>query len=424
MRLDGDTTAVVASAAVESLWGVVGLIQQARDHRWPSSSVGSLFDDQREWETREREPEARRREESRRREEEAERQEREQELKREGKLQRRDHGGAQNLIAAAASSSPAPARFFITVGYALSFKKIKSFIQPKFEIHARTKGITLVAIDHSKVLADQGPFDIILHKITGKEWQQELEDYKQKYPDVIVLDPPEAIQHLRNRQSMLQDVTQLDLCDCGGYVGVPKQLVITGDAASIPSSVAAAGLKLPLVAKPLVADGTAKSHALSLAYDKYCLTELEPPLVLQEFVNHGGVLFKVYVVGDQIRVVRRFSLPDVKEGQSESNGLIPFPRVSCAAATAEDADLDPQAAELPPQQLLDCLSKQLRQRLGLRLFNLDIIREGGAGNQYYVIDINYFPGYGKMPDYEFVFTDFLLNLARSKGQKFMGILGS
>jgi hypothetical protein len=129
-----------------------------------------------------------------------------------------------------------------------------------------------------------------------------------------------------------------------GYVGVPKQLVITGDAASIPSSVAAAGLKLPLVAKPLVADGTAKSHALSLAYDKYCLTELEPPLVLQEFVNHGGVLFKVYVVGDQIRVVRRFSLPDVKEGQSESNGLIPFPRVSCAAATAEDADLDPQAA--------------------------------------------------------------------------------
>ncbi len=43
-----------------------------------------------------------------------------------------------------------------------------------------------------------------------------LQDYKQKYPDVIVLDPPEAIQHLRNRQSMLQDVTQLDLCDCGG----------------------------------------------------------------------------------------------------------------------------------------------------------------------------------------------------------------
>jgi inositol-1,3,4-trisphosphate 5/6-kinase/inositol-tetrakisphosphate 1-kinase len=74
-------------------------------------------------------------------------------------------------------------------------------------------------------------------------------------------------------------------------VGVPRQLVITGDAASIPSSVAKAGLKLPLVVKPLVADGTAKSHAMSLAYDKYCLTELDPPLVLQEFVNHGITFF-------------------------------------------------------------------------------------------------------------------------------------
>lgn len=41
------------------------------------------------------------------------------------------------------------------------------------------------------------------------------------------------------------------------------------------------------VAKPLVADGSAKSHELSLAYDQNSLQKLEPPLVLQEFVNHG-----------------------------------------------------------------------------------------------------------------------------------------
>lgn len=29
---------------------------------------------------------------------------------------------------------------------------------------------------------------------------------------------------------------------------------------------------------------------------------------------------------------------------------------------------------------------------GLRLFNLDIIREYGTRDHYYVIDINYFPG--------------------------------
>jgi hypothetical protein len=114
--------------------------------------------------------------------------------------------------------------------------------------------------------------------------------------------------------------------------------------------------------------------------------------------------------------VRRYSLPDLQEGESTvSNGIMPFPRVSCAAATI--SDLDPKAAELPPRELLDCLSKELRHRLGLHLFNLDIIREGGVGNNYYVIDINYFPGYGKMPDYEMVFTDFLLTLSTTKNEK-------
>lgn len=41
------------------------------------------------------------------------------------------------------------------------------------------------------------------------------------------------------------------------------------------------------VAKPKFIDGTASSHALSLAFNNACLSELKPPLVLQEFINHG-----------------------------------------------------------------------------------------------------------------------------------------
>ncbi|XP_074379662.1 inositol-tetrakisphosphate 1-kinase 4-like isoform X2 [Apium graveolens] len=237
-----------------------------------------------------------------------------------------------------------------------------------------------------------------------------LKDYRQMHPEVTVLDPPDAIQHVYNRQSMLQDVANLDLSDTYGTVGVPRQLVIKKDPSSIPDAVSKAGLKLPLVAKPLVA----KSHELSLAYDCYSLEMLEPPLVLQEFVNHGGVLFKVYVVGDAIKVVRRFSLPDVSKRElSKSAGVYRFPRVSCAAASADDADLEPCVAELPPRPLLEKLSRELRRRLGLHLFNMDIIREHGTLDRYYVIDINYFPGYGKMPGYEQIFTNFLLSLVQS-----------
>ncbi|XP_031487382.1 inositol-tetrakisphosphate 1-kinase 3-like isoform X2 [Nymphaea colorata] len=298
----------------------------------------------------------------------------------------------------------------MVVGYALTSKKVKSFLQPKLEGLARKKGIMFVAIDRNKSLEEQGPFDVILHKLSGKEWFQILEDYKKLHPEVTVLDPPTAIQHLDNRQSMLQDVADLNLSASEGKVRIPKQLVVTTDPGAIPEAVAQAGLKLPLVVKPYVVDGTAKSHELSLAYDQLSLSKLEPPLVLQEFINHGGVLFKVYIVGDAVNVVRRFSLPDVDKRGPSGLGVIPFPRVSCAAASADDADLDPCVAELPPRILLERLARELRDRL---LFNIDIIREHGTQHRYYVIDINYFPGYGKMPGYEQIFTDFLLSLHRA-----------
>ncbi|XP_052199308.1 inositol-tetrakisphosphate 1-kinase 3-like [Diospyros lotus] len=306
----------------------------------------------------------------------------------------------------------------LVVGYALTSKKKTSFLQPKLVALARNKGILFVAIDRNRPLSDQGPFDVVLHKLSGKDWCQVVEDYRLKYPEVTVLDPPYSIQHVRNRQSMLENVVALDLPECHGKIDVPKQLVITEDPLSIPDEVTRAGFRLPLVVKPLIADGSAKSHELFLAYDEISLSKLEPPLVVQEFINHGGVLFKVYIIGETIKVVRRFSLPDVsKPDLSKVVGVFRFPRVSCAAASADDADLDPAVAELPPTPLLERLAKELRCRLGLHLFNIDIIREIGTRDLYYVIDINYFPGYGKMPEYEHIFTEFLLSLARSKYTK-------
>ncbi|KAF8377694.1 hypothetical protein HHK36_031078 [Tetracentron sinense] len=277
-----------------------------------------------------------------------------------GEISYRDEEEGKNEMYSICAGFPQPLK--LVVGYALTSKKIKSFLQPKLESLARNKGILFVAIDQNRPLSDQGPFDIVLHKLSGKEWGQILEDYRQKHPEVTVLDPPDAIQHVHNRQSMLQDVADLNLSDC-------------------------------YVAKPLVVDDSSKSHELSLAYDQYSLSKLEPPLVLQEFVNHGGVLFKVYIVGEAIKVVRRYSLPDVSKCElSKSAGVYRFPRVSCAAASADDADLDPCIAELPPRPLLERLAKELRRRLGLRLFNIDIIREHGTRDRFYVIDINYFPG--------------------------------
>lgn len=62
----------------------------------------------------------------------------------------------------------------------------------------------------------------------------------------------------------------------------------------------------------------------------------------------GGILFKVYIVGETVKVVRRFSLPDISKRELAKNpGVFRFPRVSCAAASADEADLDPSVGGEP-----------------------------------------------------------------------------
>lgn len=64
-----------------------------------------------------------------------------------------------------------------------------------------------------------------------------------------------------------------------------------------------------------------------------------------DLIHLGGVLFKVFIVGEAIKVVKRFSLPNVSKRQlSRTSGVYRFPRVSCAVASADDADLDPNVA--------------------------------------------------------------------------------
>lgn len=72
--------------------------------------------------------------------------------------------------------------------------------------------------------------------------------------------------------------------------------------AEAQAALTAAGLTPPLLCKPLWTDGRDGSHTLAVLHDLEALgrllrgqvcSEFKPPLVVQQFVEHGGVLFKV-----------------------------------------------------------------------------------------------------------------------------------
>uniref|UniRef100_A0A1J3HQ47 Inositol-tetrakisphosphate 1-kinase n=1 Tax=Noccaea caerulescens TaxID=107243 RepID=A0A1J3HQ47_NOCCA len=303
------------------------------------------------------------------------------------------------------------------VGYALAAKKQQSFIQPSLIEHSRQRGIDLVKLDPAKSLLEQGKLDCIIHKLYDVYWKENLLEFRDKCPGVPVIDSPEAIERLHNRVSMLEVITQLFPVSDSEIFGVPRQVVVM-DPGVLSGGGALGELKFPVIAKPLDADGSAKSHKMFLIYDQEGMKILKAPIVLQEFVNHGGVIFKVYVVGEYVQCVKRRSLPDISE-DGTSKGSLPFSQISNLTAQedknreyGEDRSLE--KVEMPPLSFLTDLAKAMRKSMGLNLFNFDVIRDARDANRYLIIDINYFPGYAKMPSYEPILTDFFWDMVTKK----------
>ncbi len=215
---------------------------------------------------------------------------------------------------------------------------------------------------------------------------------------------------------------------------------------------AQSGMQPPLLVKPLWTDGREGSHGLAVVYDLPSLGQLldgsgavsssfRPPVVIQQFVPHGGALHKVYVLGSISVVCKRPSLGDQHLGDisgSRRKGVLQLPRISCKTVAfdlggghagnpeslraveggAECSNCSPPAADQvldsetelltpssrpsspdehrPPEWFTRALAHELRARMGLQLFNFDLIvpeqQSSADEDLYLVVDINYFPG--------------------------------
>lgn len=295
------------------------------------------------------------------------------------------------------------------IGYALDEKKQSTFLQDSLRREAESRGLLFMPIDSARPLVQQGPFDAILHKLHTQAWLSNLDDYVALYPDTVILEPPQKIAVLRDRVQMLQAVEGMGAIEGGISVSVPKQAVVRSKDA-IKGLQAGSAFRFPAISKPMQANGTAEAHTIWLVLNAAALEKVPTPYVLQEFVNHGGLMFKVYVVGNFTWSCCRSSLPDVEPGgEVHSEGLKSFSKISNSPLTDEESSKVQML--MPSPDAVQSIAAKLRQKLGLQLFNFDLIRDNADWNHYYVVDINYFPGYAKVPNYETVLCDFFCSLA-------------
>ena len=96
----------------------------------------------------------------------------------------------------------------------------------------------------------------------------------------------------------------------------------------------------------------------------------------QEFINHGGVIYKVYVIGDQRFVVRRPSVrdmpPDTPLLQFHSHDM----RAVRADPPEEAAGARPEG-DGPGEEVVRELCSAIGRAQGLSLYGLDLIVASG-----------------------------------------------
>ncbi|KAJ8290365.1 hypothetical protein GJAV_G00011920 [Gymnothorax javanicus] len=304
------------------------------------------------------------------------------------------------------------------VGYWLSEKKMKKLNFLAFADLCRKRGIEVVQLDLSQPLEEQGPLDVIIHKLTDLILEadqndsqsqllvQRVQDYIEAHPETIVLDPLPAIRTLLDRCRSYQLVHRIEDRMQDERIRSPPFMVLNSECGpDTLEQIEKHGLSFPFICKTRVAHGT-NSHEMAIIFSEEDLKDVTPPCVIQSFINHNAVLYKVFVVGESYTVVERPSLKNFPSGPADRKAI--FFNSHNVSKPESSSDLtsrdNVEGVSLPPNDdVIRELSKSLRQALGVSLFGIDVIINNQTG-QHAVIDINAFPGYEGVPEF---FNDLL-----------------
>ncbi|KAJ3591049.1 hypothetical protein NHX12_008996 [Muraenolepis orangiensis] len=269
------------------------------------------------------------------------------------------------------------------VGFCLSDKKRRRMNLDVFSEMCVGHGIEVVEIELAQPLAAQGPFDVIVHKLSDVIVEAErdaknrhllanFQSYIWAHPLTILLDPLSSMSRLLDRFTSYGIMSQLHNSLRDWRVCSPPYLSLQGpgDLSSIQEAMDTQGLSFPLICKTRVAHGSL-SHEMSLIFSAAGLQDVQPPCVLQSFINHGAVLHKVFVVGDAHFCVERPSLKNFPSGPHERKTIFfNSHEVSKPESSSHLSALDEQTPCIPPpsSEAVAALVRELRARLGMALF--------------------------------------------------------
>ncbi|XP_050422238.1 inositol-tetrakisphosphate 1-kinase-like [Adelges cooleyi] len=298
----------------------------------------------------------------------------------------------------------------MVIGYWMSDRKSQKLNWVEFGKVCRKHGYELVKLDLDKPLENQGPFAVILHKLTEiiarKDEQAvqiigRIEQYIKNHPKVLIIDPLDSVRTLLDRFKTYSVVLNTSLNNIDVFTPTFVEILSNNVEENI-KKLKNAGVTFPFICKPYVAQGTTYCHQMSVIFNECGVADCKPPCVAQSFINHNAVLYKIYVVGDHYQVVERPSLKNFYPS-NEDKKTITFDShsVSKSDSSSELSVLDPSESAKPSNIdpiKLHSIVKTISSYLNMSLYGIDIVVENNT-NRHAIIDINAYPGYDGFPDF-------------------------
>ena len=295
--------------------------------------------------------------------------------------------------------------------------------------------VSFVPLDLDSPLEEQhgGNFDAILHKLTEDilclstlpedtsnldEAQLQaisrvsrLTSYKRDHPHCYLVDHPSHVQVIMSRADISRILTKC-LVGIVGKSGIPVRTpayeIYDGTTTTIQ-------LSTPLIAKPLTAAGTKKSHCMGVVLQESGLQKIqETPCLLQEYINHNAILHKIYVLGDHVSVFERPSLPnlpsrsDVGHDFCEFDSQRPYPTLEEFGLSEEQTSKQQSDSHHVTVDEIQPVVAALKQAFGLELFGFDILV---TSSSFLVVDVNYFPSYKEVSNFPSLLANYLTQRA-------------
>ncbi|EGR29090.1 inositol -triphosphate 5 6 kinase, putative [Ichthyophthirius multifiliis] len=275
--------------------------------------------------------------------------------------------------------------------------------------------------------------DLVLHKLQDFYKELEIEEkvlnvqkidlhfqqFFKKFPQIVVLDDMKYYNILNNRvnlQNFIENILKDDQIFNTFIQKFPQiqlkvpQMVIFNplkDSFDDFFNKNKQELNYPLLIKPTTACSTQLSHFMAIILHEKGLNKAiqtkpfnQTEIIIQELINHDGKIYKLYSIGNYTEKQVRASIPNIDtQKYQQEEGIWYFDSQKSFFSQlpiACEQKIENKYFELN-KQVVNEISQLIIRQLKINLFGFDIVKKTKT-QEYYIIDINYFPGYKDFKD--------------------------